>query len=363
MARKLQVTVLFEPSDNITPEITQPTEEELAALKKAKRLRQPGRRPKDKAAPKEAAPPAQKLDREEVFEAVVKSGHAARWHELKDQASLLSLARDESDLVFNLTEAFAGDDTKDFHIAAFLELVGKRYTGAGPRGLALAQDKALAKKLFAFHGIKTPRFAVSYKGKLDHADKLEFPLIVKPASEDGSVGIDSGSVVHDVKELMERTSYIQETFDCPALIEEFIEGREIYVGILGNDKPKCLPTVELDLSKLPKDMPKIAGKEVKWDKGTAAYEATKSAVAQGLDEETVKRLQETALATYRALKLRDYGRIDMRLKKDGSIYVIEANPNPWLASEAELAIAAQEAGRSYTELIGDIVDLAMTRAK
>jgi D-alanine-D-alanine ligase len=346
MARKLQVTVLFEPSDNVTPEVEPP---------KRKHRRRAGRRPKVEK--KEE----QKLDREEVFDAVVKSGHAARWHELQDKASLLSLARSEADLVFNLTEAFDGDDTKDFHVAAFLELIGKRYTGAGPRGLYLAQDKALAKKIFSFHGIRMPAFAVSYRGKLDYVDDLSLPLIVKPATEDGSVGIDCGSVVNSVKELMERLSYIQETFDCPALVEEFIEGREIYVGVLGNDKPRALPAVELDLSKLPKDMPRIAGKEVKWDKGTDAYELTKSAAAQDLSDEIRKRLAETAVATYRALKLRDYGRIDMRLKKDGSIYVIEANPNPWLAGEAELAIAAREAGKSYTELIGEIVDLAMAR--
>lgn len=344
MARKLQVTVLFEPSDNVTPEVEHP---------KRKHRRRAGRR-----LPKKEE---QKLDREEVFEAVVKSGHAARWHELKDQASLLALSRSEADLIFNITEAFDGDDTKDFHIAAFLELIGKRYTGAGPRGLYLAQDKALAKKIFSFHGIRMPAFAVLYRGKLDHIDDLELPLMVKPATEDGSVGIDCGSVVNSVKELMERVYYIQEEFDCPALIEEFIEGREIYVGVLGNDKPRALPAVELDLSKLPKDMPRIAGKEVKWDKGTEAYELTKSAPARDLDDQMRIRLADTAIATYRALKLRDYGRIDMRLKKDGSIYVIEANPNPWLAGEAELAIAAREAGKSYTELIGEIVDLAMAR--
>ena len=140
---------------------------------------------------------------------------------------------------------------------------------------------------------------------------------------------------------------IQEKFDCPALIEEFIEGREIYVGVLGNDKPVALPVVELDLSKLPEGMPKIAGKEVKWDKGTEAYEVTRSAGAKNLDEQTTRKLQDVALQVYTALKLRDYGRVDMRLTPDGRVYVIEANPNPWLAPEAELAIAAQLAGRAY----------------
>jgi D-alanine-D-alanine ligase len=160
---------------------------------------------------------------------------------------------------------------------------------------------------------------------------------------------------------MERVSMIQEKFDCPALIEEFIEGREIYAGVMGNDKPVALPLVELDLSKLPEGMPKIAGQEVKWEKGSEAYEVTRAAAAKDLDEGTRKRLQETAVQVYSALKLRDYGRVDMRLTPKGEIYVIEANPNPWLAPEGELAIAAGLAGRRYGELIGQIVELALAR--
>jgi D-alanine-D-alanine ligase len=247
------------------------------------------------------------------------------------------------------------------NIAAFLDLLGKPYTGAGPHALYLAQDKALAKKIFAFHQIRTPFFATSYKGKLDHSHDIAFPLIVKPCSEDGSIGIDMGSVVSSVKELMERIHYIHEEFDSPALIEEYIEGREIYAAVLGNENPEVLPMVELDLSKLPKGTPKIAGKEVKWEKETEAYKVTKSAIAEDLEESTVKRLSETALSAYQALKLRDYGRIDMRLTKKGEVFVIEANPNPWLASTAEFAIAAKKAGRSYTQLIGEILDLARGR--
>ncbi|HYS10504.1 MAG TPA: hypothetical protein VEP66_17325 [Myxococcales bacterium] len=207
---------------------------------------------------------------------------------------------------------------------------------------------------------RAPRFACSYRGKLDHVDDLEFPLIVKPASEDGSVGIDAGAVVRGLRELMERVSMIQEKFDCPALIEEYIEGRELYVGVIGNDKPVALPVIELDLSRLPDGMPKIAGREVKWDKGTQAYEASCSGPAK-LDDEIARRLQDTALQVYSALKLRDYGRVDMRLTPDGRVYVIEANPNPWLAPEAELAIAAKLAGRDYVRLIGQIVEIALAR--
>jgi D-alanine-D-alanine ligase len=160
---------------------------------------------------------------------------------------------------------------------------------------------------------------------------------------------------------MERIEVIQEQFDCPALIEEFIEGREIYVGVLGNGSPEALPPVELDLSRLPKGMPRIAGKEVKWDKGTEAYDVTKSVIARDLPEELQKRIRQTAIATYEALGLRDYGRVDLRVTPKEEIYVIEANPNPWLAPEAELAIAAAGAGRDYTRLIGEIAERALAR--
>ena len=301
-------------------------------------------------------------DREEIFEALAKLGHEPFYQVLDGaEKTLVALAKFDADLVFNLTESYAGDDTKDMNIAAYLELLDLRYTGAGPHAMYLAQDKALAKKIFAFHGIKTPFFATSYRGKLDHSHDISFPLIVKPTSEDGSIGIDQGSFVESVKELMERIHYIQEEFDSPALIEEYIEGREIYAAILGNENPEVLPMVELDLSKLPKGTPKIAGQEVKWATETEAYKVTKSAPAEDLDEATTKRLSDTALSAYQALKLRDYGRIDMRLSKKGEVFVIEANPNPWLASTAEFAMAAKKAGRNYTELVAEIVDLARSR--
>ena len=314
----------------------------------------PPRKPKKKK--------KEKHDREEIFEALGKLGYEPFYQVLdgKNQ-SLAAVARAEADLIFNLTESYAGDDTKDMNIAAYLDLLGRAYTGAGPHALYLAQDKALAKKIFAFHGIKTPYFATSYRGKLDHSHDIEFPLIVKPTSEDGSIGIDASSVVTSVKELMEKIHYIQEEFDSPALIEEYIEGREIYASILGNENAEVLPLVELDLSKLPEGTPRIAGTDVKWEKETEAYKVTKAAPVEDLVEATVKRLSDTALAAYQALKLRDYGRIDMRLSKKGEVFVIEANPNPWLSTSAEFVMAARKAGRSYTQLIGEIVDLARSR--
>jgi len=263
--------------------------------------------------------------------------------------------------VFNLCESFNGDDTADFKIAAYLELIGKKYTGSGTHGLMLAQDKAIAKKIFAFHGIHTPTFAKSFRGRLDFSHDLQFPVIVKPAREDGSIGIEFSAVVNSIRELMERMDWLHANFDSPVLIEEYIEGREIYVGIIGNDKPEALPVVELDLSKLPEGTPRIAGAEVKWGKGTAAYRDTKSAVVENLADETAASLQQTAIACFQALELRDYARIDMRLRPDGRVAVIEANPNPWLASKAEFVMAARKAGRTYTQLIGEIAELALAR--
>jgi D-alanine-D-alanine ligase len=156
--------------------------------------------------------------------------------------------------------------------------------------------------------------------------------------------------------------WLHANFDSPVLIEEYIEGREMYVGIIGNDKPEALPIIELDLSKLPEGTPKIAAAEVKWGKGTRAYRDTKSAIATDLADETAQVLQQTAVAAYQALELRDYGRVDMRLQPDGTVQVIEVNPNPWLASRAEFAMAARKSGRTYTQLVSEIVELALARA-
>ena len=305
----------------------------------------------------------EKEDREEIFEALEQLGHEPFYHILDGTLqSLNSVAKCHADLIFNLTESFAGDDTKETNVAAYLDLIGIPYTGGGPHAHFLAQDKGLAKKMFAFHGIRTPYFATSYRGRIEHAHDISFPLIVKPMSEDGSIGIDSNAVVNSVKELMERVESIQDEFDSPALIEEFIEGREIYAAILDSyERAHALPLVELNFSRLPKGIPKIASYDVKFEKDTPAHKLTKSEIAENLDEETVSRLTETALAAYRAVKLRDYGRIDMRLSSSGEVYVIEANPNPWLASGHEFAMAARESGLSYPDLIGEIVDIAMAR--
>jgi D-alanine-D-alanine ligase len=345
-ARKLKITVLYDLWEEVAAEV----QEEVPPPRKRKGKTTRRKKP-------------EKHDREQIFEALEKLGHEPSYHVLDGRPqSLLSLAKCNADLIFNLTESYAGDDTKEMHVTAFLDMLEIPYTGAGPHANILAQDKSIAKKMFAFHGIQSPYFATAWRGNIDHAHDIAFPLIVKPTSEDGSIGIGADAVVNSVKELMERVSYIQSEFDSPALIEEYIEGREIYAAILGSyENAHALPLVELDLSKLPKGIPRIASVDVKFEKDTEAYKLTKSAICEDLDEEMEIKLIETALKAYRAVKLRDYGRIDMRVSSKGEVYVIEANPNPWLSSGQEFAMAAKKSGLSYTQMIGEIVDLAMAR--
>ena len=304
----------------------------------------------------------EKPDREEIFEALEKRGHKPEYHCLDGRPrSLKALTGLDVDLIYNLTESYAGDDTQDIAVAAYLDLLGYAYTGSGPAGLHLAQDKAVAKRLFTFHGIRTPNFAAVYQGRLDWSHDIHFPVIVKPKREDGSIGIEFNAVVGSIKELMERIDALHADLDSPVLIEEYIEGRELYVGVLGNDPPQALPLIELNLSDLPEGTPRIAGTEVKWERGTSAYKKTKLRVPDDIPEEIVAEIQDTAIKACRTLEVRDYARVDLRLKPDGTWYTLEVNPNPWLHSTAEFVLAAKESGRDHVGLIEEIAMMAVAR--
>jgi D-alanine-D-alanine ligase len=275
--------------------------------------------------------------------------------------SLRALAQVQADLVFNLVESFGDDDTKEPHVAAYLELLGLRLTGSGPRGLTVAMDKALTKKVLAFHGIPTPRFATVHRGRLDEgAHDVEFPVIVKPVREDGSIGIGFDAVAANIRELMARIDQLHAAFDHPVLIEQYVEGREVYVGVLGNDQPEAFPPVELDLSHLPRGTPRIAGAEVKWAEGTRAYRGSKL-VVPALPEEVGAAMRSAAVTAFQALGLRDYARFDFRLTPGGAVTMIEANPNPHLLSSAEFMRGARASGRTAPATILEIVELAQTR--
>ncbi len=300
----------------------------------------------------------------EVYQALKQLGYRPVYQVLEgDTASLLKLARTPASMVFNLTESFAGDDRKDVNIAAYLELLDKTYTGSDASALHLGQDKATAKKILRYHGIPTPEFTVLDPGpfRWRARPELEFPLIVKPRFEDGSIGIDARSVVDDARALRRRVEHLHRRFGSDALVERYVEGREVYVSIVGNDRPEPLPVVEVDLSAIPDGIPRIVGTEIKWWKETEIYRQTPAVFPRGLSRSLTRKLQKTALAAYRALGLRDYGRVDMRLAPDGSVFVLEVNPNPWLGSESECVMAWEKTGRSYREFIGRIAELAYER--
>ena len=311
--------------------------------------------------PPKGRKPPRKTDVQEVAAVLRRAEHEVAGVAVDGTPECLkTLAQAQADLVFNLVESFGGDDTKEPHIAAYYELVGLHYTGSGPLGLTLAMDKAIAKKLFSFHGIATPRFAVVWRGRLDFAHDIDFPVIVKPVSEDGSIGIGFNALAANIKELMERIDHLHAEFDHPILIEQYIEGREIYMGVLGNSPPVALPPVELDLSHLPKGTPRIAGAEVKWEEGTRAYRGAKVRVPK-LPPAVLQTMQSAAVTAFQALGLRDYARVDFRLGPKGQVYLIEANPNPYLYSGAEFIRGARASGRSYSQTILEIVDLALAR--
>jgi len=280
-------------------------------------------------------------------------------------AVVVDLRRLAPDLVFNITESFRERSALDSNIAALLNLLDCQYTGSSPSGLMLAGDKSLTKKVLRFHGIQTPEFATLYHGSVDWAGDLTFPVIVKPPQEDASLGITSASVVYEIKDLFARIDELQSEYQAPVLVEQYIEGREFYVSVMGNARPEALPVIELDFSGFPTDRPRIASWNAKWGEdgegSGAEFAGTNSVFPQNLEEELVTRMQEVAVECFNALRLRDYARIDLRVAASGEIYVIEVNPNCYLERESEFARAAKEHGFEYTALIARIVELATAR--
>lgn len=272
-----------------------------------------------------------------------------------------SLARRRTDLIFNLLESFGDDTGGDVAVAGVLDLLRLRYTGGGPGELYLRQDKGLAKKVLAFENILYPHFAVFSKdADFESAGNLHLPLFVKPLTADASIGIDGDSLVRDTTALMERVLAIHKKIGDSALVEEYIEGRELYVGVLGNREPLALPPIEMDFSGLPDGVPRVLGSRAKWIKSSVEYKGTKSVLAD-LPDELRARLQKTALDAYRALRVRDYGRVDLRLTEAGEIYVIEVNASCYLEEGSEFATAAKAAGIEFPDLVQRIAELARER--
>ena len=297
----------------------------------------------------------------DVVEYLRKSGHEVRALGLGDNLTDLRSAIMEwkPDVAFNLLEEFQGIVSYDQHVVAFLELMRQPYTGCNPRGLMISRDKALSKQILAYHRIPTPRFAVLRRGQRYRVPaKLKFPLFVKSVSEDGSLGISQASVVHDVDRLKDRIQFIHDQTRSDALVEEYIEGREFYVGVMGNQRLQTYPVWELDFGTLP-ELAGIATRKVKWDRAYQRKHGIHTAAAQVLPDGMAGYFDKLTKRIYRSLSLSGYARIDFRMRPDGSVFVLEANANPNLSLGEDFAQSAKATGVDYGDLLGRIMRLGM----
>jgi D-alanine-D-alanine ligase len=245
-------------------------------------------------------------------------------------------------------------------VVSYLELKRQKYTGCNPRGLTLARDKALTKKILAYHRIPVPRFAVfPPRKRIAVPARLTFPMFVKPLTEEGSEGISQASLVRDARKLIERVRFIHERTGAAALVEEFIEGREIYVGVFGNELLTTLPAWELTMLNVPQDAPVIATDKAKWDPSYQKRIGLKSGPAR-LEPRAAREIERTSKRIYRLLNLTGYARLDYRLREDGRAYLLEANPNPQIARNEDFADAAEHAGLQYEELLQKFVTLGLS---
>ena len=262
-------------------------------------------------------------------------------------------------IVLNLMEAFAGVTTFDQNVVSYLELLRLRYTGCNPRGLILARDKALSKKLLAYHRISVPDFTVvRYGRKPVLPKKMQFPLIVKSLFFEASAGISQASVVENAEQLARRVQFIHESLGTAAIVEQFVDGRELYVGVLGNERLEVLPVWEMSFAKMPENRWRIATERVKW---STRYQKANGIMtdAANLDATAIAHIHRMAKRSYRALDLNGYARIDLRMDEDGRAYVLEANPNPNLAYGEDFAESAETNGLSYEKLLDRIITLGL----
>jgi D-alanine-D-alanine ligase len=303
---------------------------------------------------------------DQIDEALRSEGHQTQLvHAHNDVDRFIAdLRAARPDLVFNLLEQFGDGMLGLVEATALIELLGYPYTGSGPGELYLQEDKALTKKLLAYEKVNCPDFAVfSPHAELETGGNLRMPLFVKPLRMDASFGIEATrSLVATTADLMRQVQAIHKKFNDSALCEQFIEGREFYVGILGNQSPQAFPPVEIDFSGLPEGAPHVMDGKAKFAEGTPEYEGTKAVIAE-IEPQLAAQLQDVAIASYRALRLRDYGRVDLRLTPAGEIYVIEVNANCYLESSSEYAMGAAAIGLDHAALIARIVELAVERSR
>lgn len=298
-----------------------------------------------------------------VYSNLFNLGHDVRVIGVGDQLSELreTILEWKPHVVFNLLEEFSGIAAYDQHVVAYLEMIRQPYTGCNPRGLMLSRDKVLTKQVLAWHRIATPAFQLFPVGRrFREPRKLRFPLFVKSATLDASQGIAQASIVDDMRSLRERVTFIHERLQSDALVEEYIDGRELYIGVLGNSRLTTLPVWEMNFGSLAESQSGIATRKVKWDRDYQKRHGITTGPAEGLGEAEINRLTRLVKRIYRALHLSGYARLDLRMRPDGSVMLLEANANPDLTHGEDFAESAAVSGLSYDALLMRIVNLGLS---
>src|SRR5687767_4096723 len=297
-----------------------------------------------------------------VLDALAKLGHTTEHLVIFDDLDPLGqkLQSFQPHVIFNLADQFKNNRAFDQNIASFLELHGLHFTGCGSSGLLLCKNKGISKKILGYHRIHVPNFVTIARGKrIACPRKLRFPILVKPLKEEASLGISQASFVENDEQFKERVQFIHEKYDNDVIAEEYIEGRELYVSMLGNHRLDVFPIRELVFKEVPPDEPKIATYKAKWDEEYRKRWGLENRHADGLDPAVVASIQKTCKRIYHLLTIDGYARLDLRLTKDNQVYFIEANPNPTLAADEDFAQSALKAGVSYPQLVQRIITVGL----
>lgn len=298
-----------------------------------------------------------------IAAALQSEGFSVRIFNIKENINRLSslLQRNPPDVIFNLVEFFHDSQFLESSVAGLFDLYSIPYTGASPLSLALCLRKGFTKQLLLANGVPTPKFRILFAPKIPRRHGLTYPLIVKPAREDASSGVDKFSVVDDYDSLLDLIAKLFKEFTPPILVEEYIEGRELHVSILGNHPARMLPPIEFDFSGLPQEHPNILTYNAKWNPLDESFHRIRSTCPASLTKRQLKSVEAISLAAYDIMECRDYARIDLRLGKGNSVYVLEVNPNPDLTEGVSFMESAEKAGLSFSKTLAEIVGYALQR--
>jgi len=297
-----------------------------------------------------------------VMAALKELGHSADHLAIFDDVDLVRQKMEsfQPDILFNLVEQFKNNPGFDQNIVSLLEMQDVPFTGCGSTGLTLCKHKGISKKILGHHGIPTPNFVVIPRGqRIGGPRQLKFPILVKPVKEEASYGISRNSFVQNDEQFRDRISFVHEKYKSDAIAEEYIDGRELYVSIMGNTRLQVFPIRELVFKDVPTNEPKIATYKAKWDEKYRKRWGLEGQFAENLDSALVRELERTCKEIYRLLTVDGYARIDLRLSPENKLYFIEANPNPHLAADEDFAESAAKAGLKYPQLIDTIIRLGM----